>query len=521
MRGIIIILGCFLSIGLGAQIRNMDFIDDSQAAKYSWDYAAADHLVLENRFEEVTVNELAGLKAFILEYPLPTHNGENYYFRNRSYSYMMEWLFEQDEDPALLNKAIEFARTSIRYRNDNICQVDDRYTCYAIDFSRTVAPVWPNYKQDIVVRDGVDVLDPGAGVFGPVPVIAVPARMIANHPELWDQVYNDMTYREIADELMSEVQDTIDYVYQWMVGSDNLIRYSDLVNRNDWPGFVFIYNRAFPIVSGTIPLLEAYEAFDINADKIAKIDAVNQAMIDYFLGDFTFYEKDGTEVRYDPYSDVSQSKNPDKAQDFVHGSLESRDMQLLYKSGRYNLPERYIQGIANTVVDVCYLGNGTFSYRLDGSGTNSSSIIGYDGYIWYAAFREEIKEIIVDLILDRGIASQNGRMDVVALFEILKLKEELKKNESPQGIESNQALVNGGLMDLEGGWAYSWMMGYIFHANYPWLYQPEQGWIYVFDGPSADLVYMYSISHGYILMMAALPGWFYAYGPDTLLPFTA
>lgn len=432
----------FLTI---AQIRNMDFINATEGPKYNWDLEASKHLVLENRFGNVTDNELAGLKAYLLDYPLPTHNGTNYYFRNRSYSYMMEWIFKQDQDLAILNKAIDFARACISYRNDNICKVDDRYTCYAIDFSRTQGPVWPNYKKDIEIHNGVDVLDPGAGVFGGVPVISVPARMIAENHAIWEQSYDGKTYNTIANELIEEALLTIDYTYESMVGADNLIRYSDVVNRDDWPGFVFIYNRVFPVMSGAIPLVEALEIFGTHREKISKIDNVNQSMLDYFIDDMTIYEKDGNEVLYYPYSDVAQSKNSKHAQDFVHGSLESRDLQLLFISERYEFPERYVQAIANTIVDVCYLGNGQFANRLDGTGTNSSSIIGFDGYIWYARFRSEIKEIVIDHILDKGFAKQGGVYDAVSLFEIFKLKSGSiaeDTNETDEEAETNETLFS-------------------------------------------------------------------------------
>lgn len=405
-------------------IINKEFIDETESPKYNWDDPAAGNLVLNSRFGDLTSNEIEGLKAFVLNYPLPTHNGMNYYFRNRSYTYMMEWLYEKDSDIALLNRAINVARTCIAYRNDNICSIDTGYTCYAIDYSRTIAPVWPNYKKDVEIHDGVDCLDPGAGSFAGVPVITVPIRMIANNLEIWNQQFEGETYRDIASELIDEALLTVDYTYETMVGSDNLIRYSNLVNRTDWHGYVFIYNRVFPIISGTIPLIEAFETFNINADKIAKIDSVNNAMMDFFIGDITFYTTNGNEVLYFPYGDVAQNVNNRPAEDLLHGSLDSRDLQYIYKSKRYCFNEKHVQALANTIVEVVYQGNGKFTDNIDGTGgATKGSLISFDGYIWLASYRAELHEFIIDHILDNNMAIKNKVYDAVSLFEILKLKE--------------------------------------------------------------------------------------------------
>lgn len=337
---------------------------------------------------------------------------------------MAEWLYKKDNDKDVLNRAINIARRSIEYRNDNICNVDNRYTCYSMDFSRTVGPIWPNYKKDIEVHNGVDQLDPGAGVFGPVPIIALPVRMIADNPTIWNDEFEGKTYRDIATELSDEVLETIDYVYDALVGSDNLIRYSNLVNDNDWPGYVFIYNRVFPIISGSIPLIHAFETFGIHADKIARIDDVNNAMIDFFIADMTFYTLNGKEVVYFPYSDVAQNVKNNPSEDFTHGSLDSRDLQLIYYCGRYNFKKRHVDAIANTIIEVVHEGNGDFTENLDGTGNYSTaSIIAYDGYIWYARYEPLLKEVIIDFALQNK-ATKNGVYDAVTIFEILKLKEE-------------------------------------------------------------------------------------------------
>ncbi|VGO18165.1 DUF1961 family protein [Pontiella sulfatireligans] len=417
-------------------IRNMDYIEATAVNKYNWEDPAAKHMVLDSVQGELTARELEGLKQYLLNAWEPTHNAVNYYFRKRSNSYALEWIYEKDQDLALVNRAIELAQKSIDYRNDNIGNVDPRYTSYKISYDRSVAPVWPNYKELEVYEDGSLGLAPGAGGFAGLDVISVPVRMIASDPSIWEKQYNGNTYLDIALRLAGEAQKTLDYTYRVFVGVDELIRYPDTMQREEWHGGVYIYNRVFPIMSGAIALAEAYEAFGIHPEYVAKIDRVNQAMIDFLLGQMVYFEANGKECVFYPYSDYSRKKNPDQSEDFTHGSFDSRDFQLFYRSGRYGFPERVVHAMANTLVEVADKGNGKFAERLNGKGAvKKGTPISYDGYIWYAAYRPEIYDILIDYTLTNGITRKEGIYDSYCLFEILKLKDTIAKK--PKLIYSN------------------------------------------------------------------------------------
>jgi len=420
-----IAIGCFSFLTANSQVANLDYIESTVSPKNSYDDPAGSYVVLDNRYGNLTENEINGLTSFFLNYKLPTHNYKNYYFRNRIYSYMAEWLYEkQTNNEAILQKAIDVAKRCVEYRNDNICSVNNKFKCYAIDFSRTVAPVWPNYKKKIKVHNGVESLTPGAGALAGIPVLSVSVRMIANSPELWNRRYKGKTYRQIASELIDEALYTVNYIYKTMVGNDNLIKYTNLVNTKDWPGYVFIYNRVLPVTSRTIPLIEALEIFNEKPNKVAKIDRVNNAMIDFLIDDMTFYKKNGKEVMYFPYSDVAQNVKGKPSEDFIHGSFDSRDFQLIYQSERYNFGDRHMRAMANTLTEVTHTGYGKFTGDLDGNGdTAKTSDIAFDGYFWYARYEPEVKKIIIDYILDNNIAKEGSIYDAVTIYEILKLKD--------------------------------------------------------------------------------------------------
>lgn len=393
---------------------------DSAISKYDWNEPAAKYLVLENIEGEITENEIQGIKQYLLEYQLPTHNYMNYYFRKRMNSYMMEWLYKKTADKALLDKAIQVAQRAIEYRNDNFGR-------YKISYDREIAPLWPNYKEVEVYEDGTVGLVPGASAFAGLPAVTVPIRIIAKNPELWEQKLNGKTYYEIALGLIDEALKTIDYTYDVFVGDDNLIRYPNTLLREEWHGKVYIYNRVFPVISGSIPLIEAMERFDIHKDKIEQINKVNQSMLDYLKSDMTFYGTDDVPYVSYPYSQAAQDKNPDKEQveDFMHGSFDSRDFQLFYLSGRYDFNEKFVYAMANTLVDRVAKGNGKFSDRIDGNAKAKlfKTPISYDGFIWYAKYRPEVYDLIIHHIINEEIAVKNKVWDVYCLYEILKLKD--------------------------------------------------------------------------------------------------
>ena len=393
--------------------------EKTTTSKNDWDTEAAKHLVLDAVKGVITDNEFKGFEKYLLEFELPKHNHLNYYFRKRMNSYMIEWLYNKNKNIALLNKSLEFAQRAVDYRNDNFGK-------HIIDFDRSVAPLWPNYKEVEVYDDGTTGLVPGASVFAGLAPITVPIRIIANHPEIWHLKYNGITYKEVALKLIDEAFKTTDYSYKVFVrDQDNLIKYPTTFARKDWRNRLFIYNRVFPLLTGAIPLVESLEKFDMLPEKRKKIDAVNQAMIDRLKRDIEFYTVNGKECMKYPYSEAMKAKKPNSSEDFSHGAFDSRDFQLFYLSNRYDFSERYVNAMANTLVEVVYKKDRGFTYDIAGNGKirKKYTNISYIGYMWYASNREEIYDVIIKHVLDENIVFKNDRYDSYFIYEILKLKE--------------------------------------------------------------------------------------------------
>lgn len=390
--------------------------------KYDWDFPPAKNLVLDSVQGALTAREIQGVENYLLEYIMPENGWMNYYFRRRYVAYMYEWAFEKTGNVRLVEKAVDFANTALDSRND-------RYGEYELSYGG-VGPIWPNYKEVQFRDDGTMELVPGAGAFGGLACMTVPVRLIANHPEIWEKTYNAKTFRQIADELAEASWETIDYCNSVFRGEDNVLRYPDYLMRKEWRGEVLIYNRVFPLLTGAIPLAEAYEKLGLHPERVETIDAVNGAMIDYWQSTVTRrQEEDGkTYINY-PYSAMRLAYDPDSSEDVGHGSFDSRDFQLFYQSGRYNFTETDARGMADTIADVVSLGDGTFTARLIGDPKkvekNYTYLSGLEGYIWYARYRPKLYGEVVQYILDTILAGKNP--DSRVYWEIYKLKEPLKK----------------------------------------------------------------------------------------------
>ncbi|MDX2110972.1 MAG: hypothetical protein SFY80_12090 [Verrucomicrobiota bacterium] len=67
------------------------------------------------------------------------------------------------------------------------------------------------------------------------------------------------------------------------------------------------------------------------------------------------------------------------------------------------------------------------------------------------------------------------------------------------------------------GWSYSLNLGFIYSGYHPWLYHPEQGFLYAYSGTMKDGLFLYSASLGVFLWIAESTG-STAYRLDTMAP---
>ena len=380
-------------------------------------------LVLKSQTGPVRPEEIEGLEKFLLDYPLPRCNIMNYYFRKFYIPWMLEWVYQRTANPALIEKAVRMAYSTAAHRND-------RFGVENIGGYGPLA-IWPHYRGYEWKRGKLSI---GCGLasFSPLSFQTVPARMIAQRPELWDRKLDGVTYKQIALDLIRESFQSTDFVMKKCRDPEtNLIREPRGfgTGRGD-----IIWNRTLVYMVGTVPLIDALEAFQIESERAEMLDAVNAAMLDEFFRTMRREEIDGRTVYVWLYR--SNKERQGTTEGFGHGGFDLRYLEFLYQSGRYpNFTEEWVQRMADTIA-FCCKGPGHYWDKLDGH-TKPKKEEGFrhyrylpalEGYIWLAPLRQEIQTNIVDYILDTLLADC---LDSRAVWEILKLRE--SKRESTRG----------------------------------------------------------------------------------------
>lgn len=371
-------------------------------------------LMLKSTTGPVSREEIQALENYLLAFPLPRANIQNYHFRRFYVPAMLEWVFERTKNPALVERAIRMAYSTAAHRNDH-------FGAENIE-GRGPLPLWPHYRahrqEDGKLIIGASIADTSA-----VSWLAVPARLIARHPELWDRTLDGVTYKQIALDLIRESFKVTDWVMRdFRDASTHLLKCPDYWI-SEPKGEVPQWNRVFPFMSGVIPLIEALEAFHIEPERAAMLDKVNGAMIDAFWSTVRRTEIGGQVIYPYPYGMARLGANVEQAEDFGHGSFDGRCLETFHESGRYHFTREQAQHLADTAA-FCCKGPGSFTKRLNGQGLekpNYSYLPGMEGYLWYAAYRKEIQTCLVDYIFAQ---LSPDKLDSCPVWEILKLREQ-------------------------------------------------------------------------------------------------
>lgn len=371
-------------------------------------------LLLKSTTDPVSQEEIKALENYLFAYPLPRANIQNYHFRRMYVPAMLEWVFERTKNPALVEHAIRMAYSTAAHRND-------RFGAENLN-GQGPLPLWPHYRGS-KWEDGKLIVPTSIADTSAISWLTVPARIIARHPELWDKTLDGATYKQIALDLIREAFKTTDWVMKdFRDPATNLLKSPDYWV-SEPKGEVPQWNRVFPFMTGTIPLIEALEAFHIEPQRAAMLDKVNGAMIDFFWTNVRRTETDGHVLYLYPYGVARLKDSADQVEDFGHGSFDGRCLEVFYESGRYHFTKEQVQNLADTVA-FCCRGPGSFTKRLNGSGLekpNYDYIAGMEGHIWYAAYRKEIKTCLVDYLFAR---LNPDKLDSCPVWEILKLREQ-------------------------------------------------------------------------------------------------
>ncbi|HBQ64557.1 MAG TPA: hypothetical protein DD727_06485 [Clostridiales bacterium] len=374
-------------------------------------------LVLDSIRGPMTETEFNGLKMHYLEYATPTINLRNYHFRRHYVPFMGEWLYfrvKDDEKIQILNKMIDMGGSVLAHRNDHFGRFMTQYG--------DITPSWPHYMNMIIdSKNGYGLaLVTAISDFAYTCWASVPAKIILKDPALWDKQYQGRSYKDIADDFLEESLITINYfIGKYLDKSKMMYAQPDgfypIENQN-----MIASNRIFPVLVSTLPLIEIFEELNIHTDTKELLDKANAAIINEFWNYATEYEVNGKTV----YDYPARLDLGGHSTDTGHASFDARCLQLLYRSGRYDITGRQMEIYANTLADVVCLGNGNFTHRFNGTGLleNFTYICGIEGFIFLAEFRPELYKLIVEHAW-KNICSEGRDPDSRIVWEILKLKE--------------------------------------------------------------------------------------------------
>jgi formylglycine-generating enzyme required for sulfatase activity len=397
-----------------------DFINDPGPAAFKEGAMPADkYLILESLRGDITPKELEGVKKHYLEYSTPTTNYVNYHFRRWYVPFMGEWIYERvgaEDKRAVLNKMIDMGRSVLAHRND-------RFGKFITQFG-DISPAWPHFRWARVTSDYSFEQPVGISDFGYRSWASVPAKIIVSDPTLWNDWYQGKTYRAIADEFIADSLVTLDYCLDKFLNQDQMLYMpSRNVQPLEKPDFIPGWNRAFKMMVSTLPLIAALEKDGIHPEQRERMDRANASMIEEFWKYGRTRMVHGRKVYdYPARLDVGYQST-----DFGHASFDSECLQAFHRSGRYPFQAEQFQTYANALADVLCLGNGKFRLRFDGTIQEDfrPALHGITGLIWYAEYRPELFELIVEHTWN-DYCKRGATPDSAVVWEILKLKERVK-----------------------------------------------------------------------------------------------
>jgi sulfatase modifying factor 1 len=404
-------------IDLTKECSLFDFVNDPGPAAYKTSSMPADkHLVIESLRGTITPKELEGITKHYLEYATPTTNYVNYHFRRWYVPFMGEWIYDRvapENKKFVLDKMIEMGRSVLAHRND-------RFGQFLTQFG-DVSPAWPHFRWARVTSEYYFEQPVGISDFGFTSWASVPAKIIVSHPELWEDSYEDKTYRAIADEFIADSLVTLDYCLDKFLNQEQMLYMpSREVQPLESPDFIPGWNRAFKMMVSTLPMIEALEKLQLYPEKKERMDLANASMIDEFWKHGRIRVVNGKPVYdYPARLDVGYHST-----DFGHASFDSECLQAFYRSGRYTFPVEKLESYANNLAEVMCLGNGKFKLRFDGELKEDfrPDIHGITGLLWYTEYRPELYELLVAHTWKEYC--KNGETpDSAVVWEILKLKE--------------------------------------------------------------------------------------------------
>jgi autotransporter-associated beta strand protein len=252
--------------------------------------------------------------------------------------------------------------------------------------------------------------------------LAFCAKLILQNPVLWNVTVPDgnpygygTTYLQRATNYLGKCDQANDeYTLKWFIQSG-----TDLIQAPTNAAWIAedenvnAINRQMMFTSGFQRLAEAHELLGDNSSRVTQYDAIVQAMVGQCVSgmtNFDTYKKNGQTVYdwgYYPTTDAPEATE-------IHAEYDIIGLYRAFNRLKYGFTLAPLVPLANTMVDVIYLGTNTFAGDVAGGSGTQSPI--YSGWIWSADWNPLVYTTVAGSAYTNGWYETSADIDAGILW---------------------------------------------------------------------------------------------------------
>lgn len=331
--------------------------------------ATLPEMVIDSLDGPVTPHEIKAFKDYIQALAPPKDNVHNamVYGSGGAAAEAMGQMYEITQDPAILDRLIQFADQFLAARNDPASG--------RIVWTGKRERVWPNKlpTDDIAQYTGTENGDVIAH-------IALAAELILQSKPQWnskaaagDPLGYGPTYLERARTYIRECDRTIDtFILPHFVQNGTHRYYFPTSELYGTLGERYAAARGQPVPwnqqmmlnGGFQRLAVCHEITGDDPPRVGRYDQIVKASVQWFFEDMVPYEVQGHKCY--KWSYVSEDKSLRHVEDMGHASYDVLVCRP-YAGGRYEISQEKMLALANTVRYVIAQADGKFAWQVDGS----------------------------------------------------------------------------------------------------------------------------------------------------------
>ena len=403
-------------------------------------YARAASLAIDSLAGPVTANEVNSFITYMQsQTPPPTpwgalngtgHNAWADGTGGRELEAMGE-LYQISGNITILNQMVSWADNCTSQRNDLMGATNGGQR---VLWTGLIDKVWcPNWPTDSTDNQ---YLYCGCETEDVIGHLAFCAKLILQNPALWTATVPDgnpfgfgTTYLQRATNYLAKCDEANDeYFLKWFIqpGTSLIVPPTNAawiaVNEN-----VTAINRQMMFTSGFQRLAEAHEILGDNPARVTQYDAIVSAVVNSCLHGMTNYDRytvNGLPVYNWGYYPTSTSGTEATE---IHAEYDIIGIWRAFNRAKYNLALAPLVPLANTLVNVIYLGTNTFAGNVDGSGGVQKPI--YSGWILPADWNPAVYPVAAGVSYTNGTYA--GSADIDAGILLMKNRRYLQFSVTP------------------------------------------------------------------------------------------